>query len=481
MKRCTLAAALLLCASQSWAVPDPSLTKKQDQARQQQAELRARIKTLQDQIDRQEASRKDAGLALKKSEAAISDISRRLAQLQTETAQVTTELDALEGQVVQQQAHLDARRQELTQQLRAQYTSGLSPWTALLSGDDPRTIGRDLSYLGYVSAAQTQAVRDVTDAITQLNALRTQTQTKKEELATLAQQTTARHDELEKQKVERQRVLQDIESELTEQRGQASRLSDNEARLGQLIGDIQIEIAKQAEIERQAEEKRRAEAQRQAEEARQAALVQQRALEHERERARLAEQAAKEALERAEDQEKLRHEAEQARLQVERARAESEEADRAAAARRAEASSMRGEVPGAGQAGAMAGLTKGLTRPVNGEVQGRFGGQRPEGGIGRGIVLRAPEGTHVRAVASGQVAYASWLNGFGNIIIVDHGRQYMSVYAYNQSVLKEVGEPVAAGDILASVGATGGQVEPGLYFEIRHEGKPVNPSLWLKP
>lgn len=480
MKRCTLAGLLLLWATQGGAVVDTGLADKQEQAQQQRAELRERIRTLQDRIERQEASRQDADLALKESEAAISAISRRLAQLQEQADQLAQELRDLEQQTIQQQGHLASRRQELAEQLRAQYASGLSPWTALLSGNDPHTIGRDLSYLGYVSAAQAQAVRDVSDAIAQLRTLQDQTRVKHDELAAVTQQTSARQAELEKQKAERQKVVQRIESELKEQRGQAGRLADNEARLGQLIRDIEVEITRQAELARQAEEERRAQAARQAEQARQAALAQQQALAEEQEKARIAAQAAKEAREQA-DREKLQREAEQARIQVERARAEAEEADRAAAARRAEATSLRGEVPGVGQAGAMTGLTKGLSRPVNGEVQGRFGGERPEGGIWRGIVLRAPEGTHVRAIASGRVAYADWLSGFGNIIIVEHGQDYMSVYAYNQSLLKEVGDPVAAGDVLASVGSTGGQVEPGLYFEIRHQGKPVNPLLWLTP
>lgn len=480
MKRCALAAVILFWASHGGAASDPVLTERQEHALQQRAELRARITKLQDQIERQEASRQDADLALKESEAAISEISRRLAQLQADAAQLTHELQELESQIDRQQDHLDTSRQELARQLRAQYTSGLSPWTALLSGDDPHIIGRDLSYLGYVSQAQTQAVRDVSDALATLHGLEAQARARQDDLAALAQRTAARQDELEAQKAERRKVLQRIDSELKEQRGQAGRLADNEARLSGLIRDIEVEIARQAEEARLAEEKRLAEARRQAEEARQAALEQQRALEREQEKARLAEQAARDAREQAERQ-KLQREAEQARLQVERARAESAQADRAAAARRAEASSLRGEVPGVGQPGAMAGLSKGLPRPVNGEVQGRFGSQRPEGGVWRGIVLRAPEGTHVRAVAPGRVAYASWLSGFGNIIIVDHGQDYLSVYAYNQSVLKDVGDAVGTGDILASVGATGGQVEPGLYFEIRHQGKPVNPSLWLTP
>ncbi|HEY9281849.1 MAG TPA: peptidoglycan DD-metalloendopeptidase family protein, partial [Eoetvoesiella sp.] len=90
------------------------------------------------------------------------------------------------------------------------------------------------------------------------------------------------------------------------------------------------------------------------------------------------------------------------------------------------------------------------------------------------------EGTPVRAIAAGRVVYANWLSGFGNLIIVDHGAKYLSVYAYNQSVLRRVGDVVSAGDVIAKVGATGGQVESGLYFEIRHQGAPVNPLLWLK-
>ncbi len=130
-------------------------------------------------------------------------------------------------------------------------------------------------------------------------------------------------------------------------------------------------------------------------------------------------------------------------------------------------------------AGGFPGIAKGLPKPVNGEIQGRFGTQRPDGGVWRGIVLRAKTGTAVHAVADGQVVYADWLAGFGNLIIVDHGKQYLSIYGYNETLLKGVGDLVAAGETLAKVGATGGQVEPGLYFELRHKSKPINPLLWF--
>ena len=89
----------------------------------------------------------------------------------------------------------------------------------------------------------------------------------------------------------------------------------------------------------------------------------------------------------------------------------------------------------------------------------------------------APEGTPVKAVAPGTVVYAEWLRGFGNLIIVDHGQQYLTVYAYNQSLLKRVGDPVGGGDTIALVGATGGRgIRP---TEIRHRGAPVDPAQWL--
>nr|WP_039941902.1 peptidoglycan DD-metalloendopeptidase family protein [Alcaligenes sp. HPC1271] len=129
--------------------------------------------------------------------------------------------------------------------------------------------------------------------------------------------------------------------------------------------------------------------------------------------------------------------------------------------------------------GGFQGLKRGLPYPVRGEMQGKFGAERPDGGIWRGIVLRAQAGTTVRAVAPGRVVFASWMTGFGNLLIIDHGRDYLSVYAYNQSTLKQVGDIVGRGDAVARVGATGGQVEPGLYFELRHQGKPINPQVWL--
>jgi septal ring factor EnvC (AmiA/AmiB activator) len=109
----------------------------------------------------------------------------------------------------------------------------------------------------------------------------------------------------------------------------------------------------------------------------------------------------------------------------------------------------------------------------------RFGTNRPEGGVWRGVLLRATEGASVQVVASGTVVYSNWLRGFGNLMIVDHGQQYLSVYAYNQSLLKQIGDEVQTGETIALAGSTGGQVDSALYFEIRHRGSAVDPVQLL--
>jgi murein hydrolase activator len=111
----------------------------------------------------------------------------------------------------------------------------------------------------------------------------------------------------------------------------------------------------------------------------------------------------------------------------------------------------------------------------------RYGGPREESGATwKGLFIRAAAGDTVRAVADGQVVYADWLRGFGNLLILDHGKGFMSLYAYNDGLLRQVGEKVRSGDPLASVGNSGGMPESGLYFELRRDGKPFDPMRWVQ-
>ena len=121
-----------------------------------------------------------------------------------------------------------------------------------------------------------------------------------------------------------------------------------------------------------------------------------------------------------------------------------------------------------------------LPWPVRGRVAERYGAPRA-GGDTRwsGLLIRAPAGTEVHAISHGRVVFADWLRGLGLLIIIDHGNGYMSLYGHNQSLFKEVGDWVEAGEVIATVGSTGGGEKSALYFEVRAKGKPQNPEAWL--
>ncbi|ODU49423.1 MAG: peptidase M23 [Lysobacteraceae bacterium SCN 69-48] len=121
----------------------------------------------------------------------------------------------------------------------------------------------------------------------------------------------------------------------------------------------------------------------------------------------------------------------------------------------------------------------GLSWPVSGSLLAAFGGRLPDGRRSDGVLIAASAGTAVKAVADGTVVFADWMTGYGNILIIDHGNGYMSLYAHNDSLLRAAGDAVRRGDALAAVGSSGGQERPALYFELRRNGTPVNPSGWL--
>jgi septal ring factor EnvC (AmiA/AmiB activator) len=134
--------------------------------------------------------------------------------------------------------------------------------------------------------------------------------------------------------------------------------------------------------------------------------------------------------------------------------------------------------------GAFTALRGQLPWPVSGTLVARFGQTRAAGLNWAGHLIAAPEGTPVRAPYAGRVLYADWLQGLGNLLILDHGGGWITLYAHNAALLKVVGERVEAGDSIAQVGDTGGEGRSALYFEIRQgsgrASKPVNPSRFLR-
>jgi murein hydrolase activator len=122
----------------------------------------------------------------------------------------------------------------------------------------------------------------------------------------------------------------------------------------------------------------------------------------------------------------------------------------------------------------------GLGWPVSGALLAGFGGTLPGGGTSQGVLIGAATGTTVKAVADGRVVFSDWMNGYGLILIIDHGNGTMSLYAHNEALLRDTGDNVRRGDAVTSVGNSGAQGRPALYFELRRNGRPVNPVGWFR-
>lgn len=121
-----------------------------------------------------------------------------------------------------------------------------------------------------------------------------------------------------------------------------------------------------------------------------------------------------------------------------------------------------------------------LSLPVRGELANRFGSPRADGGVvWKGLFISARSGEEVRAIADGRVVFADWLRGFGNLLIIDHGDAYMSLYGNNEALYKRVGDSIRSGESIATVGASGGNADSGLYFELRYQGRPLDPLDWV--
>lgn len=139
------------------------------------------------------------------------------------------------------------------------------------------------------------------------------------------------------------------------------------------------------------------------------------------------------------------------------------------------------KLPEPGQGGGAFSSLKGKLRlPTRGELINRFGSPRNDSGPNwKGLFIRSADGQEVRAVAGGRVVFADWLRGFGNLMIIDHGQSYLTIYGNNEALLKQVGDRVAIGDTIATVGNSGGNPDSGLYFEIRYQGKAFDPLRWV--
>jgi septal ring factor EnvC (AmiA/AmiB activator) len=396
-----------------------------NQADRKQSELEAlqrRLQTLQQEFRDVTAHRQEAADELRESERAISSALRQLRELESERQRAQGSLQALSQQEAATAARIREQQAHLAQALRAAYQRGQGDALKLiLNGADPNQTARDVRYLAHLSRARHAMIETLRSDQARLVELQQQTTRESTRLVQLQAAREAEQRKLLADKREREKTLQKLSAQIQQQRREISSLKRDERSLTQLVERLNRLMAQQAEREVA--------------------------------RARAAQQAQRKQA------------------------AETEGADQP---RRVVA--VNPATPQAFRSGQPFSRLKGSLRlPVAGELMNRYGTPREGGGVSwKGLFIRAAQGSAVRAIAAGQVVFAEWLRGFGNLIIVDHGEGYMSLYSNNESLYKQVGERVQAGDAIAAVGNSGGQPDTGLYFEMRHQSRPVNPLQWVK-
>ncbi|HEX6736408.1 MAG TPA: peptidoglycan DD-metalloendopeptidase family protein [Azonexus sp.] len=391
-------------------------------------ELRGRIETLRKELNASEENRADAAGRLRESERQISRLQRELHELAEQRGKLQRNLQSLEQQSAELGTTLGQQQAQLERLLYKQHLRGTpDSLQMLLNGDDPNQMARDLHYLAAIAHSRADLMEEIGKTLARKKSLAADARERSAELAEVESEQQQRAGELNRQRDERKALYAEMSSKVKAQRREIGELQKDEKRLTQLIDRLSKILAAQAAQAARAEAARA------------------RAAEAARQRAQAA--PAPSAPTRSEP----------------------------APPRPVEAENRYEPAPSDGSFARQKGQ---LRLPVRGTVAGRFGAPREGGGAWRGLFIKAGSGSEVKAIANGRVVFAEWMRGFGNLLIVDHGNAYLSIYGNNDSLLKQVGQAVKGGETVATVGNSGGNPESGLYFELRHQGQPIDPMKW---
>ncbi|NHZ34880.1 murein hydrolase activator EnvC family protein [Massilia rubra] len=491
--------AVATCGAAPATASAPRQTERSKQkalAEKTRAGIQQKLAELKREVSKTESEREDAADTLAESEEAISDANRVLRELADEQSDTNASVAALAASQEQLGATIVSQKQQLARLLREQYVAGNEDRIKLLlSGDNPNRINRDLQLMAYVSKAQARLLGSLHGNLAAVASNRDKAENAREELDEIAREEREQKAVLVKEKARRAALLGSLSERLSEQRKEIGGLERDEQRMAGLVDKLSKLIKEQAEAA--AAEQRRQEAlaaarAKAAEEARllaaakkaerMAARKAERERAIERERERLAREAAKKPP-KIDPRTGAKTPPAPVPVPVPMDPIDDDEAPVVARVpEKPEPAPPRKPDIALAPAmldGAFASLRGKLRAPVSGKLAARFGAKRGSGPSWKGMFIKAAEGSEVRAVAGGRVVFARWMRGFGNLILVDHGSEYLSIYGNNQALLKREGDAVKGGDPIASAGNTGGNEESGLYFEIRHKGAAVDPAGWV--
>ncbi len=410
---------LLLGLAFALALPLPSGAQTTRETERKLQKLRTELKGVAQERRQIEGQRGQASRQLREADEKVARTGRALAQTEAALREQGRALAEAEQRRSTLQGNLAQQHRELAGLLRAAYQLGNhAPLKLLLSQDTVADANRALAYHRYLQRERAQRITTLTADLKELEALQAQIAERKQKLQGAQQDQKQQAAALEADRRDRARTVASLDERFKDQREKEQALGQDAKALETLLANLRAAAAR-AEAERRAAARRAA--------------------------------AEKAAAERA--------------------------ARQAAAQGRPPPPPTK--VPPA-VASAPAPKVGGLGWPLSGNLLARYGGKLPDGRTSSGVLIGAPAGSTVTAVADGTVVFSDWMTGYGMILIVDHGNGYMSLYAHNDTLLKDAGARVSRGDAVAKVGNSGGQGVTALYFELRRGGQPVNPDSWLQ-
>jgi len=384
-----------------------------------------------------EAARQDIAelqKLLKQIEQEKSGVQKQLQTTESEMGQLEKQVDSLQQEIDRSEAELERLNEEKTTlegarleqqrliglQARAAYQNGRQEYLKLLlNQQNPEKFSRTLTYYDYLNKARLEQLDSFNETLRQLTNVEADIEAQQNLLAEKKDGLLERRNQLAEVRKERQQTLAKLNSDLSTRERKLQARRQEQAQFERVLKTIEETLARQA---------------REAEEARQRELL------------------------------------------AERQRQQQRQAGSAAP------SGPMVSSAGSSFGGPFAQAKGKLPWPVDGRLVARYG--TPRGGDARtkwdGVLIGASAGTQVRAVHGGRVVFADWLRGAGLLVILDHGNGYLSLYGHNQSLLRDAGEIVEAGDPIATVGTSGGQETAALYFAIRQQGRPSDPAQWCR-
>lgn len=408
-----------LCASVFFAgaLLLPFTSNAAEDNKSQLKDIQQSIAEKEKAVKQQQQQRSSLQNQLKLQEKTIAQASRSLRDTQGTLDILGKDIAGLNTSIAKLQKQQSTQQEILAKQLDAAFRQGQhSALQLVLSGEETQRSERMLAYFGYLNEARQQSIEQLKQTRKQLAEQKSSLVAKQGQQKFLLAEQQTQQQKLEQTRIARKKTLTALEASLEKDQQRLVELRQNETRLRDQIARAEREARARAERE-----------------AREAAKV--------REQVKVKEQQAKKTGTRYKPSEGER--------------------------------SLMARTGGLGKPAGQA------VWPVRGRIEHRFGEQLQGELRWKGMVISAAEGSEVKAIADGRVLLADWLQGYGLVVVVEHGKGDMSLYGYNQSALVSVGAQVRAGQPIALVGTSGGQGTPSLYFEIRRQGQAVNPQPWL--